>query len=164
MKKFLVFILLAIFCLSAHAQSIQIKDLSGSIGSWEGKLTYLDYSSGKPYTMSANLKISLTEDKSGYVLAYEYPNEPQANSKDTTQIHGEFFGKERIVEFQKASEGGFTLVTELEGEDGNDSKKATLRHTYQLKSTTYSITKEVKFEGTGLWIKINEYLLNKAGN
>jgi hypothetical protein len=164
MKKFLVFILFAIFCLSAHAQSVQMKDLSGSIGSWEGKLTYLDYSSGKPYTMSANLKISLTEDKSGYVMAYEYPNEPQANSKDTTQINGEFFGKERIVEFQKASEGGFKLVTELEGEDGNDSKKATLRHTYQLKSTTYSITKEVKFEGTAVWVKRNEYLVNRVEN
>ncbi len=151
-------------CLSAQAQSVQIKDLLASVGSWEGKLTYLDYSSGKPYTMSANIKVSLTDNKSGYVMAYEYPNEPQANSSDTTYVTGRFFGKERIVGFQKAADGGFTLVTELEGEDGNDSKKATLRHIYQLKSTAYSITKEVKFEGTELWIKRNEYLLNKAGN
>lgn len=151
-------------CLSANAQSIQVKDLSGSIGSWEGKLTYLDYSSGKSYTMSANIKISLTENKSGYVMAYEYPNEPQANSTDTTYVTGQFFGKEKIVDFQKAAESVFTLVTELEGVDGNDSKKATLRHTYKLKSNAYSITKEVKFEGTELWIKRNEYLLNKVGN
>lgn len=151
-------------CLSANAQSIQVKDLSGSIGSWEGKLTYLDYSSGKSYTMSANIKISLTENKSGYVMAYEYPNEPQANSTDTTYVTGQFFGKEKIVDFQKAAESVFTLVTEQEGVDGNDSKKATLRHTYKLKSNAYSITKEVKFEGTELWIKRNEYLLNKVGN
>ena len=150
--------------LSAQAQSVQIKDLSASVGSWEGKLTYLDYSSGKPYTMSANIKISLTEDKTGYVMTYEYPNEPQANSMDTIYVTGQFFGKEKIVGFQRAANGGFTFVTEQEGEDGNDSKKATLRHTYQLKSTTYSITKEVKFEGTELWINRNEYLLNKAGN
>ena len=27
---------------SVNAQSLQIKDLSNSVGSWEGKLTYLD--------------------------------------------------------------------------------------------------------------------------
>ena len=97
-------------------------------------------------------------------MAYEYPNEPQANSTDTTYVTGQFFGKEKIVDFQKAAEGVFTLVTELEGVDGNESKKATLRHTYKLKSNAYSITKEVKFEGTELWIKRNEYLLNKVGN
>lgn len=97
-------------------------------------------------------------------MAYEYQNEPQANSMDTTYVTGQFFGKERIVEFQKAAEGGFTLVTELEGEDGNDSKKATLRHTYQLKSNAYSISKEVKFEGTAVWVKRNEYLVNRVEN
>ena len=46
------------------------------------------------------------------------------------------------------------------GEDGNDNKKAMLRHTFLLKSNTYSIIKEVKFEGTDKWIKRNEYLLD----
>ena len=64
----------------------QVKDLSNSVGSWEGKLTYLDYSSGKPFTMLANIKIDLTADKNGYIMGYEYPKEPQANSKDTTYI------------------------------------------------------------------------------
>jgi hypothetical protein len=143
--------------------SFQIKDLSTSVGSWEGKLTYLDYSSGKPYTMSANIKISLTENRMGYIMAYEYPKEPQANSKDTTYIVGKLFGKDKIVVFKKSLDGGFTLVSEIVGEDGNDHKKAILRHTYLLKSNSYSITKEVKFEGTDLWIKRNEYLLNKSG-
>jgi hypothetical protein len=143
--------------------SFQIKDLSTSVGSWEGKLTYLDYSSGKPYTMSANIKISLTENRKGYIMAYEYPKEPQANSKDTTYIVDKLFGKDKIVDFEKSLDGGFTLVSEIVGEDGNDHKKAILRHTYLLKSNSYSITKEVKFEGTYLWIKRNEYLLNKKG-
>ena len=152
-----------LFCISAKAQSFQIKDLSSSLGSWEGKLTYLDYSTGKPYTMLANILISLTENKSGYIMGYEYPKEPQANSKDTTFIIDNFFDKEKIVEFKKDSVGGFSLVTEIEGEDGNENKKAILRHTYQLISNTYSIKKEVKFEGSDIWIKRNEYLLNRAG-
>jgi len=146
---------------SVHAQSLQVKDLSNSVGSWEGKLTYLDYSSGKPYTMSANIKISLTENSNGYIMGYEYPKEPQANSKDTTYIVNKLFGKDKIVEFKKSEDGGFLLVTEIVGEDGNDNKKAVLRHTYILKPNTFSIIKEVKFEGIDKWIKRNEYLLNR---
>jgi hypothetical protein len=146
---------------SANAQSIQVKDLSNSVGSWEGKLTYLDYSTGKPYTMSANIKISLTENKNGYIMGYEYPKEPQANSKDTLYIIDNYFDKDKIINFKKVSDGGFSLITEITGEDGNENKKAILRHTYILKSNTFSIIKDVKFEGTDKWIKRNEYLLNR---
>jgi len=164
MKKGIFASIFLLLCLTATAQSVQIKDLSASVGSWEGKLTYLDYSSGKPYTMSANIKVSLTENKSGYIMAYEYPKEPQSNSKDTTFIRDNFFGKDKIVAFEKASGGGYTLVTEVDGTDGNDNKKAVLRHVYRVNATNFSITKEVKFEGTELWIKRNEYLLNRAEN
>lgn len=146
---------------SVNAQSFQVKDLSNSVGSWEGKLTYMDYSTGKPYTMSANIKISLTENRNGYIMGYEYPKEPQANSKDTTYLVNKLFGKDKIVEFKKAADGGFTLITEIAGEDGNDNKKAILRHTYILKSNTFSIIKDVKFEGTDKWIKRNEYQFNR---
>lgn len=149
---------------SNFAQSIQINELSSSVGNWKGNLTYLDYSSGKPYTMKVNIKISLTENKSGYIMSYEYPAEPHANSVDTTFVNGKLFGKDNIIKFTKASNGGFTLVTEIKGQDGNDHKKATLRHTYTLNTNSYSVVKHVKFEGTDKWIKRNEYLLNRAEN
>jgi hypothetical protein len=164
MKKIIVALFFILFCIYSNAQSFQIKDLATSVGNWEGKLTYLDYSSGKPYTMSANIKISLTEDKTGYIMGYEYPKEPHANSIDTTFIVNNLFGKDKIVEFNKAADGGFTLITEIEGEDGNDNKKAILRHTYTLKKNTYSVVKDVKFNGTDKWIKRNEYFLNKVEN
>jgi hypothetical protein len=164
MKNRLLTIVFLLLCTFAKAQTFQVKDLSNSLGSWEGKLTYLDYSSGKPFTMLANIKISLTENKSGYIMGYEYPKEPQANSKDTTYVIDKFFGKDKIVDFKKESNGEFRLVTEIIGEDGNDNKKAILRHTYLLRSTTYSIIKEVKFEGSDSWTKRNEYLLTRAGN
>ena len=160
-----------LFCISTmlamgslSAQSFQIKDLSSSVGSWEGNLTYLDYSSGKPFTMLANIKISLTADLKGYIMAYEYPKEPHANAKDTTAIVGSFFGKDKIVEFKRDSAEGFTLVTEVDGEDGNENKKAILRHQYLLQKNTFTITKSVKFQGTEKWIKRNEYLLSRAEN
>lgn len=162
MKYLIVATLLVLICFSSNAQSFLIKDLSNSVGKWMGKLTYLDYSSGKPYTMSANIKISFTENNSGYIMGYEYPEEPHANSIDTTYVNGKLFGKDKIVEFKKGTEGGFTLVTEIEGEDGNDHKKAILRHTYKLINNTFSTVKDVKFDGTDKWIKRNEYLLNRT--
>jgi hypothetical protein len=162
MKNIIIATSFILFCISSNAQSFKIKDLTSSVGDWKGELTYLDYTSGKPYTMSANIKIRLTEDKSGYIMGYEYPDEPQANSKDTTYINNKLFGKDKIVEFKKSENGEFTLVSEIVGEDGNDHKKAILKHTYLLKSNTYSIIKEVKFEGTEIWIKWNEYLLSKS--
>jgi hypothetical protein len=162
MKNVLFATAFLLLCLSVKAQSIQVKDLSSSVGSWEGKLTYLDYASGKPFTMLANIKISLTADYKGFIMGYEYPKEPHANSKDTTFIVGNYFGKDKIVEFKKDSDGGYKMITEVDGNDGNDNRKAILRHTYKLKSNTYSIIKDVKFEGTDKWIKRNEYLLNRG--
>jgi len=164
MKNILFATFILLLCLSAKAQSIEVKDLSSSVGSWEGKLTYLDYSSGKPFTMLANIKIALTADNKGYVMGYEYTKEPHANSKDTTFIIGNYFGKEKIIGFKKDADGGFKMVTEKDGIDGNDNKKAVLRHTYLLQSNTFSIMKEVKFDSMHEWIQRNEYLLKKTGN
>ncbi len=165
MKKIILFLPLMTALGFANAQSFNISDLSASVGHWEGKLTYLDYTTGKPYTMLANINIGLTDNKKGYIMGYEYPKEPHANAKDTTFLVDKRFGKDKIVEFKKDTDGGFKLVTEIEGEDGNDHKKAILRHIYLLKANSYSITKEVKFEGTNQWIKRNEYLLKaKQGN
>ena len=129
MKNLIIVVALMFVGQSSNAQTFQIKDLSASVGNWEGKLTYLDYSTGKPYTMSANIKISLTENKNGYIMGYEYPREPQANSMDTTYVKGKLFGKDRIVEFSKEGVDGCKLVTEIDGEDGKDHQKAILRQT-----------------------------------
>lgn len=164
MKNSLITTYFLLLCSFTKAQTFQVKDLSNSLGNWKGTLTYLDYSTGKPYTMPANIKIRLTENRKGYIMGYEYPDEPHANSVDTTYINNQLFGKDKIVEFKKATDGGFTLVTEREGEDGNDNKKAILRHTYILNAITYSVVKDIKFEGTDTWIKRNEYLVKRAEN
>ena len=164
MKKFIIASVFTLFCISTDAQSFKINNLLSSVGNWKGKLTYLDYTSGKPFSILANIKISLTENKNGYIMGYEYPDEPHANSKDTTYVNGELFGKDKIVEFINAADGGFKLVTEIEGVDGNDHKKAILRHTYKLEANAYSIVKDVKFDGTDYWIKRHEYRFNKITN
>lgn len=144
-----------------YSQSFQVKYLAKSIGFWEGKLTYLDYSSVKPYSMAANITLSLTQDQKGFIMSYEYPKEPHANAKDTTFVKGNLFGKDQIVAFKKEPNGDFQLITDVDGEDGNENKKAVLRHTYLLKEKQFSIVKEVKFVGTDQWIKRNEYQLQR---
>ena len=161
MKKIVLLTLFTFFTSSSYGQHIQVKDLSKSIGFWPGKLTYLDYSSGKPFSMAANVTLSLTQDQKGFIMLYEYPKEPHANSKDTTYVMGNLFGKDRIVAFNKEQNGDFQLITEVEGEDGNENKKAVLRHTYLLKENHFSMVKDVKFVGTDRWIKRNEYVFKK---
>ena len=161
MKKILLLTLFTFFASSSYGQHIQVKDLAKSIGFWPGKLTYLDYSSGKPFSMAANVTLSLTQDQMGFIMLYEYPKEPHANAKDTTYVMGNLFGKDRIVAFNKEQNGDFQLITEVEGEDGNENKKAVLRHTYLLKENHFSMVKDVKFVGTDRWIKRNEYVFKK---
>jgi hypothetical protein len=141
--------------------TFKISDLSGSLGKWSGSLTYLDYTSGKPYTMPADIIISFAVNPEGYIMTYEYPNEPKANEVDTTYLKDHNFGKEKVVQFNKKTSGEFTLVTAYEGTDGNDNKKAVLRHTYTLEGNSFSIKKDVQFKGTSKWIKRHEYLLTK---
>jgi hypothetical protein len=149
---------------NSNAQNFQVKDLSNSFGNWEGKLTYMDYSTNKPFTMLANIKVGCTLDQKGYIMEYMYPKEPHANSKDTTFIIANYFGKDKIVAFKKESSGDYKMITEIDGNDGNDNMKAVLRHTYLLKSNTFSIIKEVKFDGSDKWIKRNEYLIQRVSN
>lgn len=158
-----VIFLLSVFNLPAqqHTKEFQIADLSGSLGKWIGSLTYLDYTSGKPYTMPADISISFATNPAGYIMTYEYPNEPKANEVDTTYLKDNYFGKEKVMQFNIKPSGDFILVTAYEGTDGNDNKKAVLRHTYTLEGNSFSIKKDVQFKGTSKWIKRHEYLLTK---
>jgi hypothetical protein len=120
------------------------KDLKNLTGKWEGTLTYLDYQSGKPYTMPANAEV--------------YPKEPKANSIDTLKIalSGRELNNDKITSI-KRTKNNIIIITEADGNDGNDQKKASLRITYSLSKSTFSITKDVKFEGTSIWIKRHDY-------
>jgi mRNA-degrading endonuclease HigB of HigAB toxin-antitoxin module len=153
---------LALFFIGFQAQAqFQVGDLSPSTGLWKGQLTYLDYTSGKPFSMAANLHISLSSDQKGYIRKFEYPKEPHANRIDTLMIDKTNFGDAKIVRVDRTSPTDITWVTENLGEDGNDHKKAILRHTYQVKGNQYRITKEVKFEGSNTYIKRHEYLFTR---
>jgi hypothetical protein len=143
--------------------TVSVKDFKPAFGKWEGSLTYLDYSSGKPYTMPANITVSANpQNGRQLILAFEYPNEPKANGNDTLIISGDgtMLNGAMVVSKQK-SKGLLEIITERNGVDGNDRKKAVIRHIYSIGKKSFSNRKEVRFDGEDKWIMRNEYKMTR---
>jgi uncharacterized protein (UPF0333 family) len=160
-------IVFSLTLLSAQKISNSIQtDFIALTGSWKGSLTYLDYTSGKPYTMPADIDIKQVDKSNKFIFSNIYPNEQSANSTDTISIaaDGRYIDKERVISKKKDSNGDIEIVTEEKGTDGNDHKKATIRHTYLIGKNHFSKRKDVKFDGEVNWIKRHEYsYTRKAG-
>ena len=156
-------ILLAVFslaiCNGQIVSKTNLKDFNSLIGSWQGSLTYLDYTSGKSYTMPADVEIKRLEKTNQFTFSNMYPKEKNANSVDTITIstNGQFINKELVKTRKVLTNGDIEIVTEEKGKDGNDNKPATFRHTYVLGKTHYIERKDVQFEGETNWIKRHEY-------
>ncbi|WEK69868.1 MAG: hypothetical protein P0Y62_18930 [Candidatus Chryseobacterium colombiense] len=168
--KQLTNILLVGFCLLTATLTQAQKKMNGLVndfikveGSWTGQLTYLDYSSGKPYTMSADLEIKRIPNTNEFLFVHTYPKEKSANKTDTIIISkdGQYIGKEKLVSRKKLSNGATMIITEKEGKDGNDGKKATIRQTYTLGNSSFSTQKDVLFSGETAWIKRHEYVYKR---
>ncbi|RXK81707.1 hypothetical protein [Filimonas effusa] len=159
---FSILILLANVSWSNAQDSVKVsaRDFKALIGSWQGALTYLDYQSGKPYTMPANLKVYRIGKSNNYVLSNIYPNEKSANSTDTLKIasDGRSIGTERIISKRKLENGDLEIVTGKSGTDGNDNKPALFRYTYTIGRSVYKKKKEVQFSGETTWVKRHEYI------
>jgi hypothetical protein len=162
-------ILVTICCLSfcysfSYSDSkIRSKDLKNLIGCWEGSLTYLDYSTNKPFSMPANIIVKDFKRSNTIICSLIYPKEPNANSADTIFISkdGRSLNNAAVKTKRSLGEDSLEIVTEIAGIDGNDHKDATIRHTYILGKNNYSTKKEVQFVGQTQWIVRNEYKFNR---
>lgn len=159
----MVFLVVALLCIRmdifSQSGHLTNKDIKRVVGCWEGTLTYLDYSSNKPFSMPANLNVSQIGKSDSFSFANLYPEEPNANSVDTVTIspNGKAMNKEVVKSKHTLKDGSLEIVTELLGEDGNDNKKATFRFTYIIGPHVYEHKKEVQFVGTSTWILRHEY-------
>ena len=170
MRKYIPIILLVfatLICVEGHskqppsksvAATITSNDLKILVGEWEGTLTYIDYSSNKPYTMPANLVIEHGRDEYQLKLSYIYPNEPKANSTDmiTVSKKGTQLNKREVKLKQSLSDQRINIITEYLGKD--NKRKAVIRNTYTLGEKQFTIRKEVQFENSDQWLKRNEYM------
>lgn len=140
------------------------EDLGVLLGEWEGSLTYIDYSSNKPYTMPANLSVSQGKNENQLSLYYTYPNEPKANSKGRISLSkdGKALNKEAVKSKQSMPDGQVLITTEYSGKDNN--KKAIIRNLYSISEERFVIRKEVQFENNVEWLKRNEYSFKRKSD
>ena len=169
MKYYLTFCLTILLVTFSNAQinyKTLSKDFQNMSGNWKGSLTYLDYSSGKPYTMTADVDIERIGKTNKFTFSNTYPNEPSANSTDTITLSadGKYIGKELVKSRRKLPNGEIEIITEELGKDGNDNKPATFRHTYILGKNLNKNIKDVQFFGQTDWINRHQYTYTKKEN
>ena len=159
-------VLSAISCSAQKNSKTSLVDFKKLVGSWNGSLTYLDYSTGKPYTMPANLIVKQIATTHNYSFANIYPNEPSANSTDTVVVSsdGKLFDGKLITSRQKIANGNNEFITEELGKDGNENKPAKIRLTYTFNQSSFSKRKDVQFMGETKWIKRHEYLYTRKSS
>jgi hypothetical protein len=161
--KIYIAILFICFSATGFSQTLTVKDLQLLTGNWKGSLTYIDYSSGKPYTMPVNAGIIQAMQANGFIVMLSYPDEPKANGNDTFFIsqNGKLFNGAKIVKLHRLKDEGIIITTATNGQDGNDNKKAVLKHIYTITKNSFSNRKEVKFTGKKNWQLRNEYKFNR---
>lgn len=144
---------------AAGAPKVTDKDLLPLTGAqWTGTLTYLDYRSNKKVSIPSTLTVTRsTEDKRSWVFDYKYPDEPKADGKETVTVSkdGRAINGETVTERTKLSGGTLRIVTEKKGRD-ND-RDAVFRYTYLVNAKSFSIKKEVRYEGAAEFFERNEY-------
>lgn len=159
-----IFLLMA-FLFSTHMQSqnsISSHDLEPLMGEWTGSLTYIDYSSSKPYTMPANLIVSQGKNQDQFLLFYAYPKEPKANNKEKLKISdgGQQLNNHPVISKQDLPDGELEITTEYSGRDNN--KAALIRHIYTLGKDVFIVKKVVKFENSEAWLERNIYSFSRS--
>ena len=125
---------------------------------WSGTLTYLDYRSKKKVSIPANLNVTPdAEDKWSWVFEYVYPDEPKANSREIVRLSkdGRSINGEVVLERISLPDNTVRFVTEKKGEDNNRS--AVIRFTYLLNAKSFSIRKEVRYEGEDQFFERNNF-------
>ncbi len=140
----------------AKITAADLQQLTGA--QWKGTLTYLDYKSKKQVSIPANLTVTPTaQDARSWMFEMQYPDEPQANGRETVTLapDGRTLSGEAVLERTLLPDHTLKIVTEKTGPD-ND-KQATFRYTYLLSSNSFSIKKEVKYEGTTEYFERNQY-------
>ena len=154
----LVILCTAVFNAQNHSKKV-LHDFEKISGSWKGSLTYLDYSSGKPYTMPSDLDVKRIGKTNKFEFSNIYPNETNANSTDTIvfSTDGKYIDKELIKSRRELSNGDVEIITEELGKDGNDNKPAMIKHTYIFGDKIFKKRKDIQFSGEDQWINRHEY-------
>ena len=131
-------------------------DLESIVGTWEGRITYLDYQTNEPFSMAANLVVKKGRNENILILNNRYPTEPKANNSEKIKLskNGTILNGHIVTQREELENGSIQIQTEHKGKDGN--KKALIRYTYEIDESIFLIIKEVQFGQGNEWIKRSE--------
>ncbi len=126
---------------------------------WSGELDYLNYGREDRSTIPVRMNISAPEGLS-VPYAFLYPGEEDKNADDAITIgaDGLAINGLRIVSRTRGEDGSLVLVTAGEGSD--DNRPADIRMTYRIADRSFSVAKDVRFQGGGFFNR-NRYNLTR---
>lgn len=159
-----------LFLLSSFVQqqepTLQPSELHHLKGTWNGMLTYKDYTSGYSGNVETIIYCTRKGDEASsrvWVLKFEYPKEPRANSQNEYEISrdGTMINGEKIIAKELLEDGSIKVVTEKRGKDGNDQKPCTIRTVFQLSAGNLVISKLVKFDDAQEYFQRNVYKMKR---
>ncbi|KOY86405.1 hypothetical protein AD998_09835 [bacterium 336/3] len=144
---------------SMAQQLVQSSDIQLVVGSWQGVLSYLDYTSNKITNIQANIEIQQIGRSNSFVCKNTFPKEPSVFWSDTLKISkdGKMLNNEEIQSKNILQNGDIEIVTISSGKDGNDQKPANFRFTYIFGKNKFTKKKEVQFVGEKSWFQRHEY-------
>ena len=171
--KTILFLLLCVtvYAFEANGQTVvkieesHLKELTGN---WSGELTYLDYKDDKS---KISLKVRTTNSWSKPALTrrtiFTEPNGKEIKSDSVLKIGDDRRSLDEDKDNWRVVKNDYDrdkkqriIILETDGEDNN--KKANLRKTIAIGKNQYSITKEVRYEGTSDYIFRNEFRFSRS--
>jgi len=122
---------------------------------WAGELEYLNYGRDDRSSIPVGLKVDVLSDTE-VQYALKYPGEAQHNAKEIFRLTagGTELGGARLVSRQE-EKGVLEIVTRGSGQD--DGKLAEIEMVYVLSARSFTMRKNVKFEGSENYFNRNEY-------
>ena len=163
-----IFLILLGISASSSAVPDGSRILAGSIGNWSGNLYYLDYQSGRRFTIPMSVKAELTPDGATLMRRLEFTDPGRLAhavnlstiDRDSGKLVEAYFreGKAEFDTFdilQKRWNAGddWTLVYEQDGSD--DNRPARIRHMVNRTGDRMTSRKEVRFEGAADFVERN---------
>lgn len=123
---------------------------------WRGELDYLNFESDERTVIPVGMKIlSIDGRRIGYGV--QFPGEEQYNMRDEFRFSSDSssIGDGTVISKERTASGILQVVTLEDGEDAGQS--ATIRMTYLISPTTFSLRKDVKYESTDVFFNRNEF-------
>ena len=135
-------------------------DLEKMLGEgWTGTLIYRDYS--PPFgDVTLPVAIAVTQAPDGLILAIDYPDEPQANSKDLLSVRemGTRLAGDLVVARREADQVTF-ITTRAPCDD--DGQASICEHVYTFGPSSFGMEKFVTPKDGGETIRRNAYVLTR---